>query len=112
MRPPPIVRWTGSYGLVQADRPRISPIASTQGIIRGLVISVFSSVMLDWPFEAFRRQGHKQPASGTPHSKPTFRRFAHRDATAVCHFWDLSVQDASDAPISRDSGRDCRHEGE
>ena len=91
MRPPPIVRWTGSYGLVQADRPRISPAASTQGMIPGFVISVFSSVLLDWPFGAFRRQGHKRPAPGTPHSKPTFRRFARRDATAVCHFWEPSV---------------------
>src|SRR6266404_5482928 len=50
MRPPPIVRWTGSYGLVQADRPSSSPIATTQGIIRGFVIAVFSNVLLEWPF--------------------------------------------------------------
>src|SRR6202023_3204292 len=55
MRPPPIVRWTGSYGLVQADRPRTSPIATTQGIIGGFVISLFSNVLLDGPFGAFRR---------------------------------------------------------
>src|ERR1700730_14983601 len=61
MRPPPIVRWTGSYGLVQADRPRTSPIATTQGIIRGLVISVFSNVLLDWPFAAFRRLINSPP---------------------------------------------------
>jgi alkylation response protein AidB-like acyl-CoA dehydrogenase len=27
---------------------------------------------------------------GTSHSKPTFRRLAHSDATGVCHFWNLS----------------------
>jgi hypothetical protein len=30
-------------------------MATTQGIIRGFVISVFSNVLLDWPFAAFRR---------------------------------------------------------
>jgi hypothetical protein len=63
MRPPPIVRWTGSYGLVQADRPSTSPIATTQGVIRGFVIAVFSNVLLDWPFGAFQWHGHKRPTS-------------------------------------------------
>jgi hypothetical protein len=38
MRPPPTIRWTGSYGLVQADKPKISPKAKMRAIIRGLVI--------------------------------------------------------------------------
>ena len=32
--------FTGSYGLVQAERPRISPIAITQRIICGLIINL------------------------------------------------------------------------
>jgi len=46
-------RWTGSYGLVQADRPKTSPAVTTYGIMRGLVISVFSGVLLRLPSEAF-----------------------------------------------------------
>src|SRR6516164_10143631 len=44
IRPPPIVLWTGSYGLVQADRPNMSPTATTHGVIRGLIIALFSNV--------------------------------------------------------------------
>jgi hypothetical protein len=91
MRPPPIVRWTGSYGLVQADRPRTSPIAAPQGMIRAFLISVFFNVLLDWPFGVFRRHGHKEPTLGMAHSMPTFRRLAHRDAATVCHFWYQNV---------------------
>ena len=40
----PIVLWTGSYGLVQPDRPNMSPTATTQGVIRGLIIALFSSL--------------------------------------------------------------------
>lgn len=40
IRPPPIVRWTGSYGLVQADNPRSSPTATTLGVICDFVISL------------------------------------------------------------------------
>jgi len=42
-------RWTGSYGLVQADRPKTRLAVTTYGIMRGLVISVFSSVLLGLP---------------------------------------------------------------
>jgi hypothetical protein len=34
----------GSYGLVQADRPNMSPTATTQGAIRGFVMALFSNV--------------------------------------------------------------------
>ena len=47
MRPPPIIRWTGSYGLVQADKPRTSPTATTRGVIPSFVISLFSNDYLD-----------------------------------------------------------------
>ena len=40
IRPPPIVRWTGSYGLVQADSHRSSPTATTPGVICDFVISL------------------------------------------------------------------------
>jgi hypothetical protein len=35
----PIVRWMGSYGLVQAERLNRSPAATTYEVIRGIVIS-------------------------------------------------------------------------
>src|SRR5262249_35113716 len=38
IRPPPIVRWTGSYGLVQADKPNTSPTATTNAVAGGLVV--------------------------------------------------------------------------
>ena len=40
----PIIRWPGSYGLVQADRPNMSPTANTQGVIRGFIIALFSTL--------------------------------------------------------------------
>jgi hypothetical protein len=38
MRPPPTIRWTGSYRLVQAHKPKISPKTKMRAIIRGLII--------------------------------------------------------------------------
>src|SRR5262245_13403053 len=40
IRPPPIVRWTGSYGLVQADNPKSSTTGSMRGASRDFVISL------------------------------------------------------------------------
>src|SRR5438128_12254988 len=31
IRPPPIVRWTGSYGLVQADKATLAPVSASGG---------------------------------------------------------------------------------
>jgi hypothetical protein len=53
MRRPPTKRCMGSYGLVQAERTRISAAATKQGTICGFVISV-SSVLADLPFGASR----------------------------------------------------------
>ena len=72
MRPPPTKRCTGSYGLVQADRPRISPVATTPGMICDLMT--------------------ERPTSAAPHGKAKCRRMTRCDATAVCHFWKPRVQ--------------------
>jgi hypothetical protein len=37
---------------------------------------------------ALRLSGCSRRMSGTPHSTPTFRGLPHRDATAMCHFWE------------------------
>jgi hypothetical protein len=42
MRPPPTKRCTGSYGLVQADTPTISPIATMHRVARDFVIVTFA----------------------------------------------------------------------
>jgi hypothetical protein len=55
MRPPPIVRWTGSYGLVQADKPSTSPAVTTQAEIRRFV----SSLIITAPPDRARRKGAK-----------------------------------------------------
>ena len=34
----------GSYGLVQADRPNMSPTANTRGVIPGFIIALFSTL--------------------------------------------------------------------
>jgi hypothetical protein len=47
MRPPPIVRWMGSYGLVQADKPKTSHIATMHGVARGFVIVTFILYLVD-----------------------------------------------------------------
>jgi hypothetical protein len=43
MSPPPIVRWTGSYGLVQADEANANPTISTRGEICRLVATFMIS---------------------------------------------------------------------
>ena len=70
IRPPPIVRWTGSYGLVHADTPNRSPTATTQGVIRDLLIAQPPASNL-----RSRRGTHRleQGASRTLPSRPTFR---------------------------------------
>jgi hypothetical protein len=65
IRPPPIVRWTGSYGLVQADSHRSSPTATTPGVICDFVISLF-------PIRhRYSPEGRRIQTSGRT---PTFRR--------------------------------------
>src|SRR6516164_5337444 len=39
IRPPPIARWAGSYGLVQADKLNASPTTTTRGKICRLIIA-------------------------------------------------------------------------
>src|SRR5580704_4687197 len=63
MRPPPTKRCTGSYGLVQADRLGISPVATTPGIIRDLTISRISRVLLDRPSGVLRGTGRVRNAA-------------------------------------------------
>ena len=65
IRPPPIVRWTGSYGLVQADNPRSNPTATTPGVICDFVISLV-------PIRhRYSPKGRRIQTSGRA---PTFRR--------------------------------------
>jgi hypothetical protein len=65
IRPPPIVRWTGSYGLVQADSHRSSPTATTPGVICDFVISLV-------PIRhRYSPEGRRIQTSGPV---PTFRR--------------------------------------
>jgi hypothetical protein len=62
-------RCTGSYGLVQADRPNMSPTAIRRAVIRGF-IAPFSQRLLCNPCQ----------------------QITVCDAVSVCHFWNLSGQ--------------------
>jgi hypothetical protein len=45
-RPPPIARWPGSYGSVQADRPIANPTANALDEINFFIASSFSAPRL------------------------------------------------------------------
>ena len=83
IRPPPIVRWTGSYGLVQADNPRSSPTATTLGVICDFVIPLFQSDIVTRP-----KAGAYKRRTRFIHSE----EWVYSDATGVCHFWYLSAR--------------------